>query len=582
MKKRMSSKSIQKKILISFSIILAISFIAIGMTASYLIMQHAQETAISHSEQILALVSENMGQIIDIVDNTSKQVVLSEQAVEYCINSGEMSEYERIRSESELGKELAANTLHSNQFICSLILYPKEGYCISFGEIQYMTTNKYDEWPVYKTGMERKEPTWFAVREVQAAYGKEEVISFTRPIYINGGGETVGLLELQIPAETMSASLERLDTADESGVLLLDGDGKSVIPEFGELGKSGELLKVAQQLKKKSQNVQIKIDGAVYVLNCSVLKNKWMLVHYQPLKNLTRTAVAVVRLILVAGVLMLFLLIILSRCISYQLIQPIKKVIDVTRDMDETVEPTGSEYEVMALFDNYNMMMRRIRESELDTLRAQITPHFLYNTLNSIKCKALVDGNPDVAKMTQWLINLLELSINNRNEYVTLTEELDMLQSYVGLQKARSDKEFLFQTELLSEKLGKCLIPKMILQTLVENAILHGIEEKEYSDSENGAVISVRASLCGEDLQIEVSDNGIGMSEERIKEVFSAGQSDEKRKMNRVGLYNVDQRIKLYFGKTYGLSIKSTQGHGTAVTIRMPCTEKPEAFRREL
>ena len=430
--------------------------------------------------------------------------------------------------------------------------------------------------------MKRKEPTWFAVREVQAAYGKEEVISFTRPIYINGGGETVGLLELQILAETMSASLESLDTADGSGVLLLDSDGKSVIPEFGELGKYGELLKAAQQLKKKSQNVQVEIDSTVYVMNCSALKNNWILVHYQPLKNLTRTAVAVVRLILVAGIMMLFLFIILSRRISYQLVQPIKKVIDVTRDMDETVEPTGSESEVMALFDNYNMMMRRIRESELDTLRAQITPHFLYNTLNSIKCRALVDGNPDVAKMTQWLINLLELSINNRNEYVTLTEELDMLKSYVGLQKARSDKEFEFRTELFPEKLGKCLIPKMILQTLVENAILHGIEEKEYLNPKDGAVICVCASLHGEDLQIEVSDNGVGISEERIDEIFSAEQSHEKRKMNRVGLYNVDQRIKLYFGKKYGLSMKSTEGQGTTVTIRMPCTENPEAFRREL
>ena len=144
MKKRVNNKSIQKKILVSFSIVLMTSFIAIGMIASYLILQHAQETAIYHSEQILALVSENMSQIIDIVDNTSKQVVLSEQAVEYCINSGKMTEYERIKSESELGSELAANTLHSNQFICSLILYPKEGYCISFGEIQYMTTNEYD------------------------------------------------------------------------------------------------------------------------------------------------------------------------------------------------------------------------------------------------------------------------------------------------------------------------------------------------------------------------------------------------------------------------------------------------------
>lgn len=277
---------------------------------------------------------------------------------------------------------------------------------------------------------------------------------------------------------------------------------------------------------------------------------------------------------------MLFLMILLSRRISYQLILPIKKVIDVTRDMDETVEFDGSEDEVTALLDNYNMMMCRIRESELDTLRAQITPHFLYNTLNSIKCRALLDGNEAVAKMTQWLINLLELSINNRNEYVTLTEEVNMLQSYVGLQKERSDKEFIFSVEIYPEELSKCLIPKMILQTLVENAILHGIEEKEYSSAENGAEIRVRAFLHDSDLKIEVTDNGVGMSRERISEIMQDHQIEEKRKLNRVGLFNVDQRIKLYFGKRYGLSIKSEQGYGTTVTLTMPCTENQEIFRK--
>lgn len=579
MRNRRKNKSIQKKILVSFSSILAASFLVIGMIVSYLVLKNARETELAHSEQILSLISENMNQTIENVNNISKQIILNEKTTEYCVNSDQMSEYQRLKSEIDLGHEMASDILHSNQFICSLVFYPKEGYCVSFGEIQYMSTDEYNDWFVYKTGIAKNEPAWFAAREVQAPYGKKKVISYTRPVCTEGG-EAEGLVEIQISAETISASLESLDITAESGVLLLDDNGESVLPGGGELGDSSEFLESVQKLKKKNQNVQISANNESYILNYVVLQNDWILVYYQSMKNLTSTATTVVRIIVIAGVLMLFLMILLSRRISYQLIQPIKKVIDVTRDMDETVEFDGSEDEVTALLDNYNMMMCRIRESELDTLRAQITPHFLYNTLNSIKFRALLDGNEAVAKMTQWLINLLELSINNRNEYVTLTEEVNMLQSYVGLQKERSDKEFVFSVEIYPEEVSSCLIPKMILQTLVENAILHGIEEKEYNSDETGAEICVRASLSGNDLKIEVTDNGVGMSQERISEIMQDHQREEKRKLNRVGLFNVDQRIKLYFGKSYGLSIKSEQGRGTTVTLIMPCAENPEIFRK--
>ncbi|TCS81161.1 cache domain-containing sensor histidine kinase [Muricomes intestini] len=502
---------------------------------------------------------------------------MSKQVVDYCENAGKLGEYEQVISEVNLQKGLIANTLGSNLLISSMLIYPEKGDYLSFGEQKYMTTRDYQQWEVYKEGMKAKKAYWLASRQVDEAYGKTDIISYTRPIFSKDFTKPVGLLEVQILTEKMASSFRASGNIEGTGILLLDSKGRSVVKQPDELEEKKCVSEAAkQQIRQEKQSIQLTVKDTEYLLNCIGLKNGWILVHYQPMDNLTRTSGMVGIIILLSGVLVLFLMIILSHPITRQLVRPLNEAIDVMSNMEDSIESSKNEYEITALFDNYNMMMRRIRESELDTLRAQITPHFLYNTLNSIKCRALLDGNRDVAKMTQWLTNLLELSINNHNEYLTLYEEIDMLHSYVGLQQMRSDKIFTFSTKIEPESLGKCLVPKMILQTLVENAILHGIEEQNDS-----SVIEVHSSLQEGMLHIEVTDNGVGMSKERIDEIFSGRKEDGKQKMNRVGLYNVDQRIKLYFGKSYGISIISSPGKGTAVIVRMPCVEDPKLFRGE-
>ncbi len=560
----MKKVSIQKKILFSFSGILCISFIAVGILVAMIIRQYSKEMAINYSSQILSLASENMNQQIDAIDSISKQLIVNEEIRNYCMRADELNEYQRVMSEYWFRKGLMSNTLHSNEIISSIFIYPSNGYCLSFGENQIMMTTEYKNWAIYKSGIMMQKPCWFASRKIKIGYGYENIISITRPFMLESSWEDAGMIEIQIPAEQMITWLNNFPLSEDSEILIFDAQGNEAVCVKEKLHETEIVYQYAkEQVTTKKNNVVFEVNGIEYMLNGRVLQNDWLVVYLQEMDSLTRTSDAIIKIILLSVIILLIIMISLSGNISRQLVRPIKDAIVATSNMNEDIEINGSECEITELFSNYNLMMQRIRESELETLRAQVTPHFLYNTLNSIRCRALLDGNGEIAGMIKWLINLLELSIKNNRTMLSLAEEISMLESYVNLQKSCLDKEFVFEVEIENEYLINCQVPKMILQIIVENAIIHGINERD------GKIV-VSCYRKDEMLCIEVKDNGSGMSEEQIVDILAGKTKGNKRKMNRVGIYNVDQRIKTYYGKEYGISMKSIKEKGTVVKIEFP------------
>ena len=560
----MRKVSIQKKILFSFSGILCISFIAVGILVAMIIRQYSKEMAINYSSQILSLASENMNQQIDAIDSISKQLIVNEEIRNYCMRADELNEYQRVMSEYWFRKGLMSNTLHSNEIISSIFIYPSSGYCLSFGENQIMMTTEYKNWAIYKSGITMQKPCWFASRKIKIGYGYENIISITRPFMLESSWEDAGMIEIQIPAEQMITWLNNFPLSEDSEILIFDAQGNEAVCVKEKLHETEIVYQYAkEQIMTKKNNIVFEVNGIEYMLNGRVLQNDWLVVYLQEMDSLTRTSDAIIKIILLSVIILLIIMISLSGNISRQLVRPIKDAIVATSNMNEDIEINGSECEITELFSNYNLMMQRIRESELETLRAQVTPHFLYNTLNSIRCRALLDGNGEIAGMIKWLINLLELSIKNNRTMLSLAEEISMLESYVNLQKSCLDKEFVFEVEIEDEHLTNCQVPKMILQIIVENAIIHGINERD------GKIV-VSCYRKDEMLCIEVKDNGSGMSEEQIVDILAGKTKGNKRKMNRVGIYNVDQRIKTYYGKEYGISMKSIKEKGTVVKIEFP------------
>jgi two-component system sensor histidine kinase YesM len=251
-------------------------------------------------------------------------------------------------------------------------------------------------------------------------------------------------------------------------------------------------------------------------------------------------------------------------------------------DFDAADLEIPSENEIGSLTISFNVMTHKIQElmeqniheqeekrkSEMKALQSQINPHFLYNTLDSIIWMAEGRKNEEVVLMTASLARLLRQSISNEDEVVSVGQEVEYARSYLTIQKMRyKDKlEFIIDVDPC---ISEVPIVKLVLQPIIENAIYHGLKYKE-----SKGMLILRGYQKEKDVVLEIIDDGVGMDEETLTHIF------EKHKVNYhsngVGVYNVQQRLRLYYGSQYGLTYRSEKGKGTTATILIPGAEENE------
>ena len=210
------------------------------------------------------------------------------------------------------------------------------------------------------------------------------------------------------------------------------------------------------------------------------------------------------------------------------------------------------------------------RKRELEILQAQINPHFIYNTLDTLQWKALEYGASDLSELILSLSSFFRVSLSKGKEMIPLREEIKHVRSYLDIQKARYEEILTYEIQV-EESLDDVFLPKILLQPLVENAIYHGIKPKLAQGK-----ISILAQLEGKDLLLTVQDNGVGMTEEQVNQLEEAFEG--KRAPVSYGLHNVHQRIRLTYGNPYGLHVESCLQDGTTVTIRLPMEKKEEMY----
>ncbi|MCR4763805.1 MAG: sensor histidine kinase [Lachnospiraceae bacterium] len=210
----------------------------------------------------------------------------------------------------------------------------------------------------------------------------------------------------------------------------------------------------------------------------------------------------------------------------------------------------------------------RLRKAEFELLQAQINPHFLYNTLDAIVWSAEAGNEKQVVRMVGNLSDFFRASLNKGKETVTLREELQHVRSYLEIQQIRYQDILTYEISVPDE-LGAYHIPKITIQPLVENALYHGIKNRR-----GGGTIRLIAEDCGETMEIRVTDDGTGMSAERLMQVRKGLTEKAPAESAIYGLYNVNERIRLNFGEAYGLRIESTPGEGTVVTVSLPKVTK--------
>ena len=271
--------------------------------------------------------------------------------------------------------------------------------------------------------------------------------------------------------------------------------------------------------------------------------------------------------------------------LSRSIYSPIKKLHDVTTtitkndlqalmtsdNLDEITE-LGMSFNIMIgkikeLLDSKMKEQENLKKAELRALQAQINPHFLYNTLDTIIWMAESKQTDQVVKIVSALSNFFRISLSKGMDWITIGEELDRVHSYLTIQKMRYRDILDFKIEM-DEDVSENTVLKLVLQPLVENALYHGIKNKR-----QGGTIVVRARRTGNDeVQLEVEDDGIGFTPEKLAQLRAEleDESGDMKLESGFGIDNVNKRIRLYYGRPYGLSIQSEYASGTRVTLIIP------------
>lgn len=374
---------------------------------------------------------------------------------------------------------------------------------------------------------------------------------------------------------------------DENGNLVFAGEFHGQADSFLEHLSQEELQQAVngQGLRKRMPDPQKGNMESYAVIAADSGQHGWKIVTCVPVGKLTESYNRLASiLVLVVGILM-FLFYLFSRFFLHSIIVPLQSMVEGLQrvesgDLDTHIEPAGHR-EIRTMIHSFNRMVRQMKasirenqqiqqkkhEAEVQALQSQINPHFLVNTLNSIRFMAQVSRFEGIRKMAEALIQILSCSFRSNISFYTVGEELNMLDSYLYLMKIRYSDGF--ETEYqIEESCRSYQVPRLILQPVVENSIVHGLAEK--ADDIGHLTVSV----CEEPKHIcfTVRDDGVGMDEETLNRLLEP-QDGQRKDSKNIGVSNVYARLKLYFGEECSLTIKSSPGEGTETVIRIPKIE---------
>ena len=365
---------------------------------------------------------------------------------------------------------------------------------------------------------------------------------------------------------------------DSSGSLIFAGDRYQEASRLlkGLTSKEAGVYKTAFDAQGNGRR-----QGYTIVVS-DVEENGWKIVSCVRTARLTASynQVTLASILVISLLFLLFYL--FSRYFLGQIITPLHTVVEGMKEMEEGnltvhVEPAGQS-EIRTMIHSFNRMVRELKASieeneqvqqkkhqaEVRALQSQINPHFLVNTLNSIRFMAQVSKFDGIRKMAEALIKILSCSFRGSISFYTVREELDVLDSYLYLMKIRYSDGFEGVYEI-DETCLDCKVPRLILQPIVENSIVHGLAEKE----DDIGHLTVRLKASGDSLIFTVEDDGRGMTEEEIRQLLTHRERAEGDNTS-IGVENVLSRLKLNFGSRYGIRMESQPGQYTKTILTIP------------
>jgi two-component system sensor histidine kinase YesM len=618
------SRRIQTTIALAFATLVFVTTVVIALLSYSFTQQAVRRTSRDYTEQLITQVQTNIDSYITHMENIAEVVQLNDQVQTYFRGGNELGAAARTEYRSRISTFL--NSISRTREDISLILIA--------GDDGRVLTNDPDM--ELNSSIDIAEQDWYAAAQAHSGNAVISsshvqnivegeyrwVITLSRTVNDPQTGAGYGVMLVDLNFSVINDLLSNISLGKKGYLFIVDSTGRIVYHPRQELLYSNlEREHIDRVLEGRDGSFAVTDEKGerIYTVRTSG-QTGWKTVGVNYASELVQNRATIQRYYIYWALACMVVAVFVSVLISHRLSQPIMRLrtsmqaveqgsFDVTADV-------SARNEIGALAKDFNIMVAQIKElmrrnaeeqeqkrkSELMALQNQITPHFLYNTLDSVIWMAEGKQYANVVTTVSALARLLRLSVSRGDELISIRDEIEHIKNYLTIQKLRYRDKLDFMIDV-DEDVLQLRTPKVILQPLVENAIYHGIKNKE-----GGGRVTVHGGRRGSDVVLVVRDDGVGMSDARLRTLLqeddalagagnaggggfrpagdraagatATGSSTTsrlavdpmrvRRRRGRVGVRNVHERIRLYFGAEYGLSFDHNNGAGTAVEVRLP------------
>lgn len=526
-------------------------------------------------KQSVDVIGNNIDYILNDVENLSNSIISNQELIE-SIKSGD----------TEQLVDKLYNYYISNNIIEGIYMITPSG----FQQVGTELKEGVKSFPRYELDSTSGEIVWFPTtkKKVKILSGSmdKHYFSMGRKVIDIYSLKELGYITMEVDESILTGAITNVQE-ENSRIIICDSLGHIIASSDDDFTpidvKNTSYFKM--MLQDPQPNYVSYIDhGKKYVaIYSSFNYDKWHVVKTVPEAILYAEINRIQLYFIAGGIIALFIMFLVALIYTRKITKPIELMMYQMKQVEAGNLDVRVESNVYNELDNlsegFNQMVNQVKnlmedivavehnknELELEVLHAQINPHFLYNTLNTIRWMAKIKGEDSIAEALVALVKLLRVSISFGNNMISLKMEIEYIENYILIQRLRFNQLFEVHYDIKEEH-KSINIPKLILQPIVENSLIYGIDEAE--KREEPIIIHIFTREVQDHIEIVVEDNGSGIEKEVLDNIFK--QEQNINRFSKVGLNNVNQRLKMYLGEAYGLQIVSTVGVGTTVIISVP------------
>lgn len=579
-------KSIQSNISLAFSLLILAAIVLTSLVSYQISVAAVERNSKGYIEEIIKQVNLNIQSYVDNMENISL-LALTNKDVKYYISDNSFISSENRRTYEKRISDLFQAILYTRNDIASIMVFGYNGRFVSDRRITALNPNtKLEDQGWYQLAKAAGGQSVVSSPHVQNLIENEYrwVVSLSRELKNTDGITAEGVLLVDLNLSVINDICNRINLGKKGYLFIVDEKGNIVYhPQQQLIDSKLRSERIPEVLQASSGGSFVVNEGdGKRIYSVQDTNFGWRIAGVAYTDDLIASKDDLRNSIIFYSLFGLAISLLISIGLSHRLSKPIKVLQSDMKQVEkgnfDIQTEIGQMNEIGQLGRSFNLMVSRTkflmeetiqnqenkRKSELLLLQSQINPHFLYNTLDSIVWMAEQKQHEEVVLMTSALAKLFRASITKDQELVPIRVEIEHITNYLLIQKMRYNDELNYIIDMEESILGYKTL-KILLQPFIENAIYHGIRSM-YGMGDG--LIAIRGRQSGEHIIFEVEDNGRGMSQEQLGKLLINQEEDSRHQ--GIGIRNVNERIKLYFGHEYGIHIRSEIEEGTCITIVIP------------